>query len=50
LTRTLNVGVFGAGQLRLKFGDPRDERLDPARPVRDQGVFLGNQAAVSPKA
>jgi len=43
------VGVFAAGQLRLKFGDPRDERLDPRDQCGDQGVFLGQSGGVSPE-
>jgi len=34
-------GVSAAGQLRLKFGDPRDERLDPRDQCGDQGSFSG---------
>jgi len=43
--RRRNAGIVGRlrrqAQLRLKFGDPRDERLDPRDQCGDQGVFLG---------
>ena len=43
--RRRNAGIVGRlrrqAQLRLKFGDPRDKRLDPRDQCGDQGVFLG---------
>jgi len=51
--RRRNAGIVGRlrrqAQLRLKFGDPRDERLDPRDQCGDQGVFLGKSGAVSPE-
>jgi len=48
-TRTLELSASSRRPASLKFGDPRDERLDPRDQCGDQGVFLGKSGGGSPE-